>query len=80
MNNETVKVIKVKGDYDKKKYPTHVCPKCGCVLNRIRGEVESIRLYETCPDCKVKLDWSGVFGRTYDTKNRERILSNNRWN
>ena len=49
---------KIDRKYDKNGKPVFVCPNCGKVLLRIKKEVQTVRLVDTCPKCIVKLDWS----------------------
>ena len=57
-----VKPKKIDRKYDKNGKLTFICPNCKYVLKRIKSEIETIRLFEECPECKTKLDWSELYG------------------
>jgi predicted RNA-binding Zn-ribbon protein involved in translation (DUF1610 family) len=52
---------KIDRKYDKNGKEVFICSNCGKILLRIKKEVQTIRLVDTCPKCMVKLDWSVLF-------------------
>lgn len=52
---------KIDRKYDKNGKEVFVCPNCGKILLKIKKEVQTVRLVDTCPKCMVKLDWSALF-------------------